>query len=190
MRKLPSASCLYICNVKQKTLKKCLKRNIQKSSPTKIPSTTGNNQDINAICLEHFILSVQCSKSMLSFLLFICLWCYNMTTLAYTFSHNIYRTSTIIIQYRYGLASSSQTIVAVILRVVNNDVLLKFFSIIFFSDETISEREGNTVVLTCPVDIDSCGDLHSLNWFKGEQRIAVFLHDENSTNIISEYKDR
>lgn len=71
---------------------------------------------------------------------------------------------------------------------------LSFFSIIFlyllFSDETISEREGNTVTLTCPVDIDSCGDLHSLNWFKGEQRIAVFLHDENSTNIISEYKDR
>ncbi|KAL5292690.1 nrm family protein [Megaselia abdita] len=58
------------------------------------------------------------------------------------------------------------------------------------TDETISEREGNTVELTCPVDIDACGDLHSLNWFKGEQRIAVFLHDENSTNIISEYKDR
>ncbi|EDV97314.1 GH16788 [Drosophila grimshawi] len=58
-------------------------------------------------------------------------------------------------------------------------------------DRTISEHENNDVVLPCPVDEKKCGDLHSLNWFKGDYRIAAMLLGENNvTSVDDEFKNR
>ncbi|GAB0099475.1 Immunoglobulin [Sergentomyia squamirostris] len=62
--------------------------------------------------------------------------------------------------------------------------------IFFLTDETISALRGHSVVLTCPVDVTSCGDLHSVKWFKGGQRIAVVSGDGEVVNIDSDFKGR
>ncbi|XP_055855839.1 uncharacterized protein LOC129919053 isoform X2 [Episyrphus balteatus] len=59
------------------------------------------------------------------------------------------------------------------------------------SGTTISEHVGKTVELPCPMNMTVCGALHSINWFKGETRIAaVLLDDSNITSVSEGYKDR
>ncbi|KAM7357581.1 neuromusculin isoform 3-T4 [Cochliomyia hominivorax] len=58
-------------------------------------------------------------------------------------------------------------------------------------DQIISEQEGKTVIVPCPVNKDKCGELHSLNWFKGDNRIAaMLLDDSNVTSVAEEFEDR
>ncbi|XP_041674202.1 B-cell receptor CD22 isoform X21 [Drosophila eugracilis] len=58
-------------------------------------------------------------------------------------------------------------------------------------DTTISQLESQSVVLPCPVNIDKCGQLHSLNWFKGDNRIAaMLLGDSNVTNVNKQFDKR
>ncbi|XP_041448121.1 uncharacterized protein LOC111077461 isoform X3 [Drosophila obscura] len=58
-------------------------------------------------------------------------------------------------------------------------------------DRTISEQESKSVVLPCPVNEEKCGKLHSLNWFKGDDRIAaMLLGDSNVTSVNKEFEDR
>ncbi|KAI8118506.1 Kin of IRRE-like protein 2 [Lucilia cuprina] len=57
--------------------------------------------------------------------------------------------------------------------------------------QIISEQEGKTVIVPCPVNKDKCGELHSLNWFKGDNRIAaMLLDDSNVTSVAEEFEDR
>uniref|UniRef100_A0A1I8PB86 Ig-like domain-containing protein n=1 Tax=Stomoxys calcitrans TaxID=35570 RepID=A0A1I8PB86_STOCA len=58
-------------------------------------------------------------------------------------------------------------------------------------DQVITEKEGQTVVVPCPVNKDKCGELHSLNWFKGDNRIAaMLLDDSNVTSVAEGFEDR
>ncbi|KAH8322053.1 hypothetical protein KR059_001059, partial [Drosophila kikkawai] len=58
-------------------------------------------------------------------------------------------------------------------------------------DEIISEQESKSVVLQCPVNEDKCGKLHSLNWFKGDDRIAAMLLGENNaTSVNKDFEER
>ncbi|KMZ01268.1 uncharacterized protein LOC6739169 isoform X10 [Drosophila simulans] len=58
-------------------------------------------------------------------------------------------------------------------------------------DTTISQQESQSVVLPCPVDAEKCGKLHSLNWFKGDDRIAaMLLGDSNVTSVNKEFDER
>ncbi|XP_055919479.1 uncharacterized protein LOC129951381 [Eupeodes corollae] len=59
------------------------------------------------------------------------------------------------------------------------------------AQQIISEHLGKTAELPCPVNTESCGALHSINWFKGDTRIAaVLLDDSNITSVSEGYKDR
>ncbi|KAH8351258.1 hypothetical protein KR084_001851 [Drosophila pseudotakahashii] len=67
--------------------------------------------------------------------------------------------------------------------------MIIFFN--YFSDTTISQQESLSVVLPCPVNVDKCGKLHSLNWFKGDDRIAAMLLGEsNVTSVNKEFDER
>ncbi|KAH8233853.1 hypothetical protein KR032_000185, partial [Drosophila birchii] len=58
-------------------------------------------------------------------------------------------------------------------------------------DNIISEQESKSVVLQCPVNEDKCGKIHSLNWFKGDDRIAAMLLGENNaTSVNKKFKER
>ncbi|XP_070141225.1 uncharacterized protein nrm isoform X1 [Drosophila kikkawai] len=58
-------------------------------------------------------------------------------------------------------------------------------------DQIISEQESKSVVLQCPVNEDKCGKLHSLNWFKGDDRIAAMLLGENNaTSVNKDFEER
>ncbi|KAH8394058.1 hypothetical protein KR200_007930, partial [Drosophila serrata] len=58
-------------------------------------------------------------------------------------------------------------------------------------DQIISEQENKPVVLQCPVNEDKCGKLHSLNWFKGDDRIAAMLLGENNaTSVNKDFEER
>ncbi|XP_037718882.1 uncharacterized protein LOC119552963 isoform X5 [Drosophila subpulchrella] len=58
-------------------------------------------------------------------------------------------------------------------------------------DTTISRQESLSVELPCPVNVDKCGKLHSLNWFKGDDRIAAMLLGEsNVTSVDKEFDKR
>ncbi|XP_070071316.1 uncharacterized protein nrm isoform X6 [Drosophila takahashii] len=74
-------------------------------------------------------------------------------------------------------------------------VLLVFLALFGHSsaqvDTTISQQESFSVVLPCPVNVDKCGKLHSLNWFKGDDRIAAMLLGEsNVTSVNKEFDER
>ncbi|XP_030385039.1 uncharacterized protein LOC115632156 isoform X2 [Scaptodrosophila lebanonensis] len=74
-------------------------------------------------------------------------------------------------------------------------LLLLFLSFICHAgaqiDHTISEHESKSVVLPCPVNEQKCGKLHSLNWFKGDDRIAaMLLGDSNVTSVNKEFENR
>lgn len=64
-------------------------------------------------------------------------------------------------------------------------------TLVFLTDLSIQEHENKNVVLPCPVNEDKCGKLHSLNWFKGDDRIAaMLLGDSNVTSVNDEFKNR
>ncbi|KRK05643.1 uncharacterized protein Dyak_GE28853 [Drosophila yakuba] len=74
-------------------------------------------------------------------------------------------------------------------------VLLLFFALVDSTsaqvDTTISQQESQSVVLPCPVNSEKCGKLHSLNWFKGDARIAaMLLGDSNVTSVNKEFDER
>ncbi|XP_043650487.1 B-cell receptor CD22 isoform X3 [Drosophila teissieri] len=74
-------------------------------------------------------------------------------------------------------------------------VLLLFFALVDSTsaqvDTTISQQESQSVVLPCPVNAEKCGKLHSLNWFKGDARIAaMLLGDSNVTSVNKEFDER
>ncbi|EDV52815.2 uncharacterized protein Dere_GG16293, isoform G [Drosophila erecta] len=74
-------------------------------------------------------------------------------------------------------------------------VLLLFFALVDSTsaqvDTTISQQESHSVVLPCPVNAEKCGKLHSLNWFKGDERIAaMLLGDSNVTSVNKEFDER
>uniref|UniRef100_A0A182P6J4 Ig-like domain-containing protein n=1 Tax=Anopheles epiroticus TaxID=199890 RepID=A0A182P6J4_9DIPT len=57
-------------------------------------------------------------------------------------------------------------------------------------DERISVLRGDKVELACPIDIATCGELHSLKWFKGTERIAVVSGDGEVAKVEGSYNDR
>ncbi|XP_058464144.1 uncharacterized protein LOC131438278 isoform X2 [Malaya genurostris] len=58
------------------------------------------------------------------------------------------------------------------------------------SDESVSVLRSEKVELTCPIDIATCGELHSLKWFRGQHRIAVVSGDGEVAKVEGGYKDR
>lgn len=60
----------------------------------------------------------------------------------------------------------------------------------YIPDETVSTLRGQSVVLTCPIDITSCGDLHSVKWFKGNDRVAVVSGDGDVSNVEGQFTGR
>lgn len=67
--------------------------------------------------------------------------------------------------------------------------LISFF-VMFLSDKTISKSRGHTVALECPIDIQSCGSLHSLKWFRGNDRVALVPGDGGNPNVEGPYSGR
>lgn len=69
---------------------------------------------------------------------------------------------------------------------------INFFLLLpLFPDDIIREKQGQTVYVPCPVNKEKCGELHSLNWFKGDNRIAaMLLDDSNVTSVADGYEDR
>ncbi|XP_058464148.1 uncharacterized protein LOC131438278 isoform X6 [Malaya genurostris] len=57
-------------------------------------------------------------------------------------------------------------------------------------DESVSVLRSEKVELTCPIDIATCGELHSLKWFRGQHRIAVVSGDGEVAKVEGGYKDR
>ncbi|XP_065086926.1 hemicentin-1 isoform X2 [Ochlerotatus camptorhynchus] len=57
-------------------------------------------------------------------------------------------------------------------------------------DETVQVLRSEKVELTCPIDIETCGELHSLKWFKGTDRIAVVSGDGEVAKVEGSYNDR
>lgn len=45
-------------------------------------------------------------------------------------------------------------------------------------------------MLTCPIDVTSCGELHSVKWFKGNDRVAVVSGDGTVENVEGQYSGR
>lgn len=60
----------------------------------------------------------------------------------------------------------------------------------FVSDETISSLWEKKVTLTCPFDVTSCGELHSIKWTKGRETIAVVSGDGQLVNVNPSYDPR
>lgn len=44
-------------------------------------------------------------------------------------------------------------------------------------------HRGQSTSLTCPIEVTTCGELHSIKWFKGTERIAVASGDGKFTQI-------
>lgn len=49
---------------------------------------------------------------------------------------------------------------------------------------------GQSTTLTCPIDITNCGDLHSIKWFKGTERIGVASGDGKFSQVEGSFSDR
>ena len=47
-----------------------------------------------------------------------------------------------------------------------------------------------SVTLTCPIDAKNCGELHSIKWFKGIDRIAVSSGDGKFSHVEGSIADR
>ena len=57
--------------------------------------------------------------------------------------------------------------------------LLFLFSFFFFIPASVRESEieglvGKTVRLPCEVDEETCGYLHNIKWYKGNERVYIF----------------
>ena len=59
-----------------------------------------------------------------------------------------------------------------------------------FADETLSVLRGQKAELKCPIDETTCGELHSLKWFKRNERIAVVSGDGEVANVEGGYIGR
>ncbi|XP_049546893.1 hemicentin-1 isoform X2 [Anopheles darlingi] len=78
---------------------------------------------------------------------------------------------------------------------MNSIVILSLWILLQISntscqDETISVLRGEKVELACPIDIATCGELHSLKWFKGTERIAVVSGDGEVAKVEGSHHDR
>ncbi|XP_050091960.1 hemicentin-1 [Anopheles aquasalis] len=78
---------------------------------------------------------------------------------------------------------------------MNSIVILSLWILLHISntscqDETISVLRGEKVELACPIDIATCGELHSLKWFKGTERIAVVSGDGEVAKVEGSHHDR
>lgn len=50
---------------------------------------------------------------------------------------------------------------------------------------------GQSTSLTCPLETTTCGELHSITWFKGgTERIAVASGDGKFTQVEGTFSDR
>lgn len=49
---------------------------------------------------------------------------------------------------------------------------------------------GQSTSLTCPIAISTCGELHSIKWFKGSERIAVASGDGKFTQVEGPFSER
>lgn len=88
----------------------------------------------------------------------------------------------------YSLCPLCCTFAASLNMEINLEILVYFSPL---TDLSIQEHENKNVVLPCPVNEDKCGKLHSLNWFKGDDRIAaMLLGDSNVTSVNDEFKNR
>lgn len=67
---------------------------------------------------------------------------------------------------------------------------LLFIFLFFFTDESVSIFRGQPGTLTCPIDVKSCGELHSVKWFKGNERIAVLSGSGEVANVEGEFFGR
>ncbi|CRK99567.1 CLUMA_CG012880, isoform B [Clunio marinus] len=56
--------------------------------------------------------------------------------------------------------------------------------------ETKSVIRGQSTTLTCPIDITNCGELHSIKWFKGSERIGVASGDGKFSQVEGSISDR
>uniref|UniRef100_A0A182QG96 Ig-like domain-containing protein n=1 Tax=Anopheles farauti TaxID=69004 RepID=A0A182QG96_9DIPT len=78
---------------------------------------------------------------------------------------------------------------------MNSIVILSLWILLHISntscqDEKISVQRGGKVELACPIEIATCGELHSLKWFKGTERIAVVSGDGEVAKVEGSYNDR
>ncbi|KAG5680757.1 hypothetical protein PVAND_010244 [Polypedilum vanderplanki] len=55
---------------------------------------------------------------------------------------------------------------------------------------TLYVERGQSTNLTCPISISSCGELHSIKWFKGSERIAVTSGDGKFTQLEGSFQER
>lgn len=69
-------------------------------------------------------------------------------------------------------------------------VCINYFVCPLFTDELVSKLRGEAVVLTCPIDVTSCGELHSVKWFKGRDRVAVVSGDGAIENVEGNFSER
>jgi hypothetical protein len=56
--------------------------------------------------------------------------------------------------------------------------------------DTKSVLRGQSTTLTCPIDSTNCGDLHSIKWFKGSERVGVTSGEGDFTQVEGPFKDR
>jgi hypothetical protein len=64
--------------------------------------------------------------------------------------------------------------------------------------DTISDLyvlENQSTILTCPIESSSCGDLHSIRWYKGtdeksKEEVAIVSGDGQFTKVYDPFKER
>lgn len=65
-----------------------------------------------------------------------------------------------------------------------------FYFYCSISDDILVKTRGQSVTLECPLDVNACGELHSVKWFKGNDRIAVVSGDGGVANVEGELQGR
>lgn len=80
------------------------------------------------------------------------------------------------------------------------DLLMFMFITILFSIISLDNAtpavdsksviRGQSTTLTCPIDITNCGELHSIKWFKGSERIGVASGDGKFSQVEGSFSDR
>lgn len=57
-------------------------------------------------------------------------------------------------------------------------------------DATISKLRGDSATLTCPIDVATCGDLHSVKWFRGTERMAFVSGDGSEQTVETAFSGK
>lgn len=65
-----------------------------------------------------------------------------------------------------------------------------FYFYCLITDDVLIKTRGQSVTLECPLDVNACGELHSVKWFKGNDRIAVVSGDGEVANVEGELQGR